>query len=331
VSVYPAMCGFCFSRPSAYETDDGLFICDSCGAEYERIKNESSNVVDRPRVDPAELCTRCGICCVILSARIEKEEADLLYKQAGEHNIPVGKYEEHFHTEEVGPNAGRLTIKFPCKFLRGRPLEYVSCAVYTLDRPSVCRSYLCKIAIKYSLSMITLQEALFLIRASFLSRDLSIFNWTYSRSTDSSGSDPEVLDEQKLILYNHLNEQAKKMLDRGLSKELVGMIVASQVTPMYDFKDLISRVLFNMHMTALDRDYVEPKVYVDEDVVNGWTVDDKIFAARVIRYVLTEIRALFTTAKEDETSDLPAETSPLLKEAPGSDNPPKSMSGDRKG
>jgi hypothetical protein len=181
--------------------------------------------------------------------------------------------------------------------LRGRTLEFVSCAIYGLDRPNVCRSYLCKIAIRYSLGLITLQEAQFTLRASFLSGDLGLFNWTQNRGEDQVSVEQEV-EDQKLVFYNHLNEQSRQMIADGVPRDLVGMLVASQLTPVMQFKNTATHVLFNMHMAAFDRDYVEPRVYVDEDVVDTWMPEQRAFAARVIRYTLSEIRDLFVTRTE---------------------------------
>lgn len=297
MSFYPDMCGLCFSRPSAHITDEGLFICGTCHQAIEDLKAEHKNVVDLERKDPSELCRKCGICCVVLSAKVDDAEAKEFHQQALNAGFGPQDFGDVFAIEELGPHTGDLVFRFPCPYLRGKPLDFVSCAGYSLDRPSVCRSYLCKIAIKYSLGLITIEEAQFTLRSSFLSGALDLFNWTHCRSDDPESVEQEI-EEQKLIFYNHLNEQAQRMLDEGTPRDLVGMVVSSQITPVLDFKNAACHVLFNMHMQALDRDYIEPKVYVEEEIVDGWTPEKKVFATQIIKHVLTELRDLFATKSE---------------------------------
>lgn len=294
---YPEMCGLCFSRPSAHKTEEGLFVCSTCHESIEDLKAEHPHVVDRQRRDPSKLCCKCGICCVILSAKVEEEEAKEFHRQAVGGGMGPEDFDDVFVIEEVGPHTGNLTFRFPCKYLRGKTLDFVSCAGYHLDRPSVCRSYLCKIAIKYALGLITIKEAQFTLRASFLSGALDLFNWTHNRSDDPDSIQQEI-EEQKLIFYNHLNEQAQQMIDQGAPRDLVGLVVSAQITPVLDFKNSACHVLFNMHMQALDRDYVEPRVYVEEEEVNSWTTEKRAFATQIIKHVLTELRDLFATKEE---------------------------------
>lgn len=294
---YPEMCGLCFSRPSAHITEEGLYICGTCHQAIEDIKTENPSVVDRKRQDPSPLCCRCGICCVVLSARVEEDEAKEFHRQAVESGLEPKEFGDVFTVEEIGPHQGDTVFRFPCKYLRGKPLDYVSCAGYSLDRPSVCRSYLCKIAIKYSLGLITIKEAQFTLRSSFLSGALDLFNWTHPKLDDPDGIQQEI-DEQKLIFYNHLNEQAQRMIDSGTPRDLVGMVVSAQITPVLDFKNAACHVLFNMHMAALDRDYIEPRVYVEADEVDSWPPEKKVFATQIVKHVLTELRDLFATKEE---------------------------------
>lgn len=294
------MCGLCFSRPSAHQTEEGLFICGNCHREIEEIKKESPNVVDRKRKDPSELCCQCGLCCVLLSARVEEDEAKTIFSQARNKSLGPEHYEDVFTIEEKGPNEGHTVIRFPCSYLRGKTLEYVNCAVYGLDRPSVCRSYLCKVAIRFGLGLITIKEAQFVLRSSFVTGGIDLFNWTHSRSDSDQATIDQDIQDQKLLFYDQINEQAQRMIKNGTPRDLVGMVVSSQITPVYEIKNDACHVLLNMHLAALDRGYVDPKVYVEEEEINSWSIDQKLFATRVIEDVLGEIRDLFATRSELE-------------------------------
>ena len=291
-------CYFCLNKRADHTVKDGelyINLCTNCKEQYdEALENSKKSPVLLPRKDPSELCVQCGLCCVLLAARVEEEEVKVLLEQAKKAGIqPIDLLLPQFCTQSKHkPYKGEYLINMPCRYLAGRILSHVNCRAYTIDRPKVCRSYLCKTAIQYRLGLISLPEAMFLLRSSFLKGDVSIFNW------DQSGGSK---DDFSLDLARQLSDLAQKMRDLGFEEDAIEFGLCARITPVYDPKSMVSHTIFNMHMASVDRDDYELGVFYTSDEIERMTEVERESTIKAIKQVLTNIRELFI--RKDEKAD----------------------------
>lgn len=230
-------------------------LCEECAAEKEACEARSDNLMDLQHNNPSNLCVGCGICCFILHARVTNEEADAIVAENGI------KFEDFAEKTPVGEllYPGAYTIKTPCMFLLGHPLSrWTACKIHDKIRPEVCRSYLCKIAIRYQLGTISLNEARYWLRTAIVSKDLSIFNWIKD--------DAEV----KIMLSSAVASQIGQLREQNMPDEQIKMAIASLVTPRYEAKSELDALALDMHFATFDRGDFDPKVFfTDEELSDG--------------------------------------------------------------
>lgn len=273
-------CFFCSER-RATKSDPPFKLCDRCYKEREEVKERLKQpLINESQKDVGRLCLRCGVCCFMLSARCTDEEAAQIEK---EHGVTVDRLT---HIEVIGPNKGKRVLKVPCKLLKGRPLDHAFCSGYKGFRPEVCHSYLCKVAQRYSLGMISYHEALFWLRTAMITDDVTIFNW----STEGDQDD-------RLMVASMIGKFADKLRDLGADQRHINVAVAERITPRYFFKSPEDRFALEMHFSAFDRGDVDPTLFVSKDKIAQWDPVVRSFAVEMIRAVMEEIRSRFD--KED--------------------------------
>lgn len=275
-------CFFCSDR-RATKSDPPFKLCDRCYKEREEVKEKLKQpLINESQKDVGRLCLRCGVCCFMLSARCTDEEAAQIEK---EHGVTVDRLT---HIEAIGPNKGERVLKVPCKLLKGKPLDHAFCSGYRGFRPEVCHSYLCKIAQRYSLGMISYHEALFWLRTAMVTDDVTIFNW----STEGDQDD-------RLMVAGMIGKFADQLRDLGADQRRINIAVAERITPRYFFRSPEDRFALEMHFSAFDRGDVDPTLFVSKDKIAQWDPVVRSFAVEMIRAVMEEIRSRFD--KEDSS------------------------------
>ena len=244
----------------------------------------------------APLCTRCGLCCVMLSARIEDDEAVTM---AEENDLEVDDFTQ-IEPEGFGANPGKRVLSMPCYFLFGKPADHVRCAAYTRFRPGVCHSYVCKVALAYRTGVCELEEALSTLRTAYQTGRRDLFNWD-GRTEEGA--------LQVASLIPHLRRQAADIFDslgqpENVDKEtLETLLVAEMVTPVYDFSSEFRHFGFNMLMNVHERGALDLTDVLKEDDVKDWDDEQKSFAADVVGLTLDRVRTHF-----DRSSTVPEKT-----------------------
>lgn len=250
-------CHFCMERepsvrivgPMTKKGPTVFELCEECAAAKKeadaRLDNEG--ILGLEHNDLSELCVGCGVCCFVLHARVSHSEADRIVQ---EHGI---KREDFVEAGSI-LYPDDLTIKMPCMFLLGKPLgKWTACKIHDLYRPEVCGSYLCKLAIRYQLGTISLNEARYWLRYAILSKDLSIFNWVKDRS------------EAKVILSAAIANRIGMMRKEEMTEEQIKMAVAALVTPHYLLKSQLDGLALDMHFATHDRGDDDPRVFFTEE------------------------------------------------------------------
>ena len=181
----------------------------------------------------SELCTRCGLCCVGLRAWCTVEDAE---KTCAEMSIPL----DQFVNVEERDEKNKVLMKFPCTFLRGSILHYVSCAAYKVPRPEVCHVYYCRVATQYRLRHIMLDEALALLRRGFWLDDVAAYNWCRS-------------EEDAVLTQIHNAAVAGCDLEQsGFSRDVINYTMMTHVLPRYAPANEIDQNLLSMHFYLYD-------------------------------------------------------------------------------
>lgn len=257
--------------------------------------------------NPSEICVRCGLCCVALHATCTREEAvelcevrheslegfaeELVYEQDGD---------DHNKGDPILKNGmPSVHIKFPCRYLRGRLMYAVACAVYGDPRPEVCRSYLCKIAIQFKAREVTLDEGLSKLRSAYWQNDASVFNW--------SGSSGEAV----LSLTSDALDAVAEMKREGIPSVMIDYEIAAGVTPLYVPESRHDLNLTSMHFHAFDhREALRKRVdaeaidesalglYFSAEAIAEMSDGYKTAAASGIRAVLLEMRDLVVNSEK---------------------------------
>lgn len=273
-------CTFCKSK--AIREDPPFQLCQNC---YDaREESKGGDLSKLTKYDPSKLCVQCGICCFMLSARITKAEADQFCEEWG---MPFDNFAQ---IASYGPNEGELTIKMPCKMLHGKPLQYSVCRAHKGYRPNVCHTYLCKIAMRYKAGLMGIHEALFWLRAAWLTKDLSIFNWTQEG------------DEGKIIMAAALGEMATNLHQMGFGRADANLILARLITPSYHIKSDDHQFMISALLNTYDRGDNDPILFVDKDLVDQWAKPKRLFAEFIIGRVLKCVRRCFI--KEEPVSPI---------------------------
>lgn len=285
-------CYFCLFKDAEHEVEDQgdvYHLCPDCKEQFDAaLENVGKNPLELPRQNVSDICCQCGLCCVVLAARTQKEEAERLLEQANAtgrhpHDVTIDQF---CTLQESPPYRGELVMNFPCVYLKGSVLNYVACRAYDLDRPSVCGSYLCKIAVQYKLGLISLPEAKFLLRGSFLSGDVGIFNWNQGEAQP---------DEQRISLLMDVSSFVDRIKEAGVKEEDWDWAVAQYITPEYLPSSAVSRSLLNMHLSNVDHENFNLELYVPE-LYEGWSEVERAAASHTLESVLRDIRKLFIRA-----------------------------------
>lgn len=239
----------------------------------------------------SELCVRCGLCCVVLKAQCTPEEAEL----AAPDNPARFAGPDDYVAE------GKLLMKFPCMYLRGRVLGGAFCAIYSKSRPKVCSSYLCRIAMLYSQGEVNLEDAFEQLKTAFWSGNVSIFNWC--------GEDGEQVILRRQAIW-HL---ADTLRAQGSSDMEVNMWVANECTPTYWPRTPFEHSLFSMHFMSFDyREGLEGKeledaeqrallLYYEPEEIEKMSKRDQAIARATVRHVLAQLRLYVSSPGSGET------------------------------
>ncbi len=287
------LCHFCMVKEATRKVDGGQLgslgqvsfcLCPECADEKLLADKRNSNLLELQHNDLSKLCVGCGICCFILHAKVTHAEADRIVEEN-----KICKDDFAIETE-IGKSLypDNYTIKTPCMFLLGRPLgEWTACRIHGKFRPEVCRTYMCKIAIRYQIGTVSLGEAKYALRSAVLTKDLSIFNW-------SSNSDQEA----KLLLSFQLASRVRQLRKDNLSEEDIKMAMASWVTPRYTIKSVLDELVLDMHLATHDRGDDDPLVFFSkEELANLRQLEPSAVIGEVITRVLDTIRGYFVCDK----------------------------------
>jgi len=290
-------CYFCLDKQFEHVVMDGsqeLHLCSGCYEQYQECtqNTEQRTVLDLPHNNPSDICTKCGLCCLMLCAKVEEEEAHKFISEAKRMNIyPQDITFEQFCTLQTQkPYEGEYTINMPCRYLQGSILKYTGCRAYHIDRPKVCGNYLCKVAVEYKIGRISIDQALFSLRSAFMNGSVSVFNWSYDLKVFGGYED-------RISLLSRVSDLVKELRSSGVAEEVIEFAVASQITPTYLPSSDVTRTLFDMHMFNVDRGDYDLKLYVPELVGRLNEVEEKI-ALNVVKAVLSDLRKLFIRGDE---------------------------------
>lgn len=272
------ICELCLEHPADEEISEkeGMLLCKECyeGRQSARRIATGGDFLDR---DASALCTRCGVCCFMLSAVVTPDEIHKLCKWSGD--LPT----EITHIEEHGPNKGLLVFNRPCKYLLGKPLKYVRCRAYGTDRPAVCGSYLCKLAIQYKVGLCTRSEALFLLREAFLRGDPTIFNWSEDQD------DPE----QKLMMQSAANRARSALRDRGVEEPMIDVMITGALLPQYILPTRAHEIGLRAHLFMSDQDEVNIHLLYEPEELETMSPEELAIALETQRRYMRVIREMF--------------------------------------
>lgn len=228
----------------------------------------------------SELCVRCGLCCVVLRASCTEEEARRVCP-----DNPL-QFAEPDETMEDG----KWLMRFPCMYLKGRVLGAVFCSIYDKERPSVCGSYLCRIAMLYSQGQIELEPALKQLKVAFWTSDVTVFNWAGFEG------------EQAIMRRQAVCRIAGQLRKEGASQPGVDLYLADQLTPGYWPSTPLEHGLFSMHFMSFDHreklggeakakaDREALGLYYELDELEEMSERDKEVAQMTVRQVLAQLR-----------------------------------------
>lgn len=285
-------CFFCMERVPVELYPDKLdnggiqdfWLCERCFEEKKAADKRRDNVMEYLSQDPSDLCTKCGVCCFMLHAKVTKQEVD---KMVEVHGIKPSTF-AILPPFIVDPEADHMMIKMPCRFLLGRPLVWSACQIHEKYRPEVCGSYLCKMAIRYRLGTISLHEARYWLRVAIQTKDFSIFNWVRSG------------DEIKVLMASAIGNRVEALRKEGLSEEQIKIAVAQLVTPHYRVSSDADHFTLNMHFSTHDRGDTDLRIFMKDDEIDDVSVMRPLDAARYGAFkAMSALRALFTRTRRD--------------------------------
>lgn len=265
-------------------------LCEKCKKEVEDSRENGGKPLNKivPR-SPQELCVKCGLCCVALVAKLQKGEAETLGNHFG---VPIDRFTMPYpkQLKEDGDSDDALLFKFPCEFLMGKPLDYIGCRAYGKGiRPSVCKNYLCKVALAFTLRSKSLGESLFILRSVYIKGDIATLNWGFDKRM-----------ERKLLLDYNVNQSIDKLRKSGMDDTLAGFIAAKTLTKRWNFTCAEDQSLFSMMMCHSERGTNSLKFYIPQEELDQYTEEQREFALKVVDHVLSVIR---DTVEEDRPED----------------------------
>lgn len=281
----------CVLCGSTKDLDDRgkYLVCEKCTKEQLECEDRRKDgvVLDR---DCSELCIRCGLCCVVLSAAVKPEEVERLAEWSGRLPTEIAMVEERKFEGE-----GKLVLKRPCIFLLGKPGDYVSCRAYQMDRPDVCGDYLCKLAIRYKAGICTLNEALFLLRASVKGcGNLGLFNWS---SDPSSGRDSGDADLAALVAAN----RALRLLNtEDKEAENIRLALFERFHPQYEFSSSTHETIFAAIMTNFRNKALALNQFFSPEQIEEMSERDQEIALKVVYQVVEDISYFFVEKSRAE-------------------------------
>lgn len=277
----------CFLCGSEEDVDErGNYpTCHKCVLEQQECKErqQAGETLDR---DAGSLCTQCGLCCVVLSAEAKPSEVEHLANWSGKLPRDIAMIEEAPY-----PCEGRIVLHRPCVFLLGKPTEYVRCRAYDTKRPAVCESYLCKLAIRYKAGLCTLNEALFILRASITAYgDLGMFNWSSDESRDRADQNvAEIIAARRALSL--LNPEDDAALE--LSFSLYDRLRKRYKVASKEHEILLSAMFTNFEGKSIELDhYFAPKQMA------GWSERDREIAKQAVYQVVSDFRSIFTVEEK---------------------------------
>jgi Fe-S-cluster containining protein len=243
---------------------------------------------DRDLRPTSDLCIRCGLCCVALRAQCTPEEAE----------AACPSNPERFAEPDDDIKEGNLLIRFPCMYLKGRLLGAVFCAIYDKERPKVCTSYLCRVAMLYAQGQVELKSALQLLKIAFWSSDVSVFNW--------AGFEGETNILRKQAVW----QLAQKLREGGTNEQGLDLWAAQHCTPNYWPSTPLEHSLFSMHFMSFDhRESLEDEarreaerkalgLYYEPEETEQFSSRDIEVARMTVRHVLAQLRLYITDGTE---------------------------------
>jgi hypothetical protein len=263
-------------------------VCESCAKEQRECeeRQRSGEVLDR---DCSPLCTRCGLCCVVLSAEVKPSEVEMMANWSGRLPTEIAMVEERPFAGQ-----GKLVFKRPCIFLMGKPTEYVSCRAYQTERPEVCGAYLCKLAIRYKAGACSLNEALFILRASVTSKgDIGMFNWS---------SDPEgdQCNDAQLAAVVAAQRALRLLNAEGDEADAMKLALFEQFHPNYRFASDAHETVFAAIMANSKGKVLAINQFFNDDEVEDWSDRDKEVALQTIIQVIGDISQFFVSEPRTE-------------------------------
>jgi len=251
---------------------------------------------DKPLLDrPANpLCTRCGLCCIMLSAHVTEDEASVI---AEENGLDTKKF-CHKEAKGEGPNVGKLVLNMPCRFLLGRPTSHTGCRIYAKTRPSVCETYLCRVAMQYKTGVFSLEQAHQVLKKAFATGDAGLFNWI--------GLKGETALRSSMVIKPLREEAAKMVTEFGenghigiLDERAVGdILIAKAITPTYLVHSDMAHLELNLLLNFFDKGTHELKDVVPQHLVDKMTEEERELAFNVYDGLLKKLRGLFKTTDE---------------------------------
>lgn len=279
-----SLCVLCSSHKDIDER--GAYpVCASCRQEQLECasRRDSGTVIDR---DTSPLCMRCGLCCVVLSALVEPHEVEKLAKWSGKRPQDIAM------VEKVSiPGEGGLALLRPCTFLLGKPTEYVQCRAYTAERPAVCGTYLCKLAVRYKAGVTTLNEALFILRASVTKEgDIGMFNWM----PDEQNSDLHIA---AVLAARRALETIDVDDDHAMA---VHVALFAQTHPRFQFRNPVSEALFAAVMINWEGGRLALDQFFAPELMKGWSKRDQEVALLTAYQVVEDFRDMFKQKSKPE-------------------------------
>lgn len=263
-------------------------VCERCAQEQRECaeRQRTGKVLDR---DCSELCIRCGLCCVVLSAEVKPSEVERLAEWSG--RLPS----EIAMVEERPGHGGKLVLKRPCIFLLGKAGEYVNCRAYGMERPKVCGSYLCKLAIRYKAGVCTLHEALFILRASITHKgDIGMFNWSSDPESNRDTGDAElaeVIAAQRALRL--LNEDGPKA-------DMVRLALFEQFRPNYRFSSDAHETIFAAIMANYRNKVLDLNQFFTEEEIAEMDDGERQASLRTIYQVVGDLSYFFVAEPRAE-------------------------------
>jgi Fe-S-cluster containining protein len=225
-------------------------------------------IINKQR-DASELCTRCGLCCILLNAKVYEEEIDPIYEYIRKNKKLNYSISDFIYKEnsQLDPKYQQLTINMPCCFLRGTPLNRTFCSVYSIVRPRVCKTYYCKVALRYKLHLIELEEGLEVLKLAYETNNVTLFNWI---GTEVDPSEDLI---RKAEIVNVCIEQLR---EANFDDEQIKKVwVLLEHLPKYKASSIASELIFNYSLFNAEQKNVDLDFFIDPSIINRDKLNDR--------------------------------------------------------